>query len=98
MNDAVVRPGAATSGIWTRFISASTAGVFTSGAPWIRTVSVLDNRIQPRHNQRAALRFFRKLIKGLRYVPRVIITDPLKTDQVTRKERIPGVEHASTQG
>ena len=38
---------------------------------------VLDILAQPRRNKRAAKKFFRKLLKHLRYVPRVIITDQL---------------------
>ena len=59
---------------------------------------VLDILVQPRRNKRAAKRFFRKLLKGLRYVPRVIITDQLKSDGAARKELIPGVEHRQHQG
>jgi len=39
---------------------------------------VLDILVQSRRNKRAAKRFFRKLLKGLQYVPRVIVTDKLK--------------------
>ncbi len=35
---------------------------------------VLDILVQSRRNEKAAKRFFRKLLKGLRYVPRVIWT------------------------
>src|SRR6266849_7479100 len=38
---------------------------------------VLDILVQPRRNKGAAKKFFRKLLKGLKYVPRVIITDKL---------------------
>ncbi len=42
--------------------------------------NVLDILVQSRRNKKAAKRFFRKLLKGLRYVPRVIITtDKLKS-------------------
>jgi putative transposase len=34
---------------------------------------VLDILVQRRRNKKAAKKFFRKLLKGLRYVPRVII-------------------------
>ena len=37
--------------------------------------NVLDILVQSRRNAVAAKRFFRKLLKGLRYVPRVIVTD-----------------------
>ena len=37
--------------------------------------NVLDILVQSRRNKNAAKKFFRKLLKGLTYVPRVIITD-----------------------
>ena len=40
---------------------------------------MLDILVQSRRNKRAAKKFFRKLLKGLQYVPRVIITDKLKS-------------------
>jgi putative transposase len=39
---------------------------------------VLDILVQRRRDKKAAKRSFRKLLKGLTYVPRVIITDRLK--------------------
>src|SRR5262247_3585279 len=41
--------------------------------------NVLDILVQSRRNKQAAKKFFRKLLKGLQYVPRVIITDKLKS-------------------
>ena len=38
--------------------------------------NVLDILVQSRRNATAAKRFFRKLLKGLRYIPRVIVTTP----------------------
>ncbi len=58
----------------------------------------MDILVQSRRNKQAAKRFFRKRLKGLRYVPRVIITDQLKSDEAARKERIPGVEHRQHKG
>ena len=40
--------------------------------------NVLDILVQSRRNKKAAKKFFRKLLKGLTYVPRVLITDKLK--------------------
>ena len=37
--------------------------------------TVLDILVQPQRNAKAAKRFFRHLLKGLRYVPRVLVTD-----------------------
>ena len=39
---------------------------------------VLDILVQSRRDKKAAKKFFRKLLKGLRYVPRAIITDKLR--------------------
>jgi putative transposase len=43
--------------------------------------------------KKAAKRFFRKLLKGLHYVPRVIITDKLRSYGAATREILPGVEH-----
>jgi putative transposase len=45
---------------------------------------VLDILVQSRRDKKAAKKFFRKLLKGLRYVPRVIITDKLKSCSAAR--------------
>ena len=55
--------------------------------------NVLDILVQRRRDKRAAKKFFRKLLKGLTYVPRVIITDKLKSYGVAKRELLPGVEH-----
>ena len=39
--------------------------------------TVLDILVQSRRNAKAARRFFKKLLKGLQYVPRVIVTELL---------------------
>ena len=54
---------------------------------------VLDILVQPRRNKRAAKRFFRKLLKGLKYVPRAIITDKLGSYAAAKAEVLPTVEH-----
>src|SRR6267142_1050600 len=54
---------------------------------------VLDILVQSRRDKRAAKKFFRKLLKGLRYVPRVIITDKLRSYHAAIAEVLPGVEH-----
>jgi putative transposase len=54
---------------------------------------VLDVLVQSRRNARAAKRFFRKLLRGLRYVPRVIVTDKLRSYGAAKREILPGVEH-----
>jgi putative transposase len=55
--------------------------------------TVLDILVQRRRDKTAAKRFFRKLLKGCRYVPRVIITDRLKSYGAAKRERLPCVEH-----
>jgi putative transposase len=55
--------------------------------------TVLDILVQSRRNKKAAKKFFRKLLKGLTYVPRVIITDKLKSYGAAKSEILPGVEH-----
>ena len=55
--------------------------------------NVLDILVQSRRNKQAAKKFFRKLLKGLTYVPRVIITDKLKSYGAAKREILPGVEH-----
>src|SRR6266511_3148720 len=54
---------------------------------------VLDILVQRRRDKKAAKKFFRKLLKGLTYVPRVIITDKLKSYGAAKPEILPGVEH-----
>jgi putative transposase len=54
---------------------------------------VLDILVQRRRDKRAAKKFFRKLLTGLMYVPRVIITDKLKSYGAAKREILPGIEH-----
>jgi putative transposase len=54
---------------------------------------ILDILVQSRRNKQAAKKFFRKLLKGLTYVPRVLITDKLKSYGAAKQEILPGVEH-----
>ena len=52
--------------------------------------NVLDILVQSRRNKQAAKKFFRKLLKGCQYVPRVIITDKLKSYGAAKRELLPG--------
>src|SRR5262249_16880534 len=54
---------------------------------------VLDILVQRRRDKKAAKKFFRKLLRGLTYVPRVIVTDKLKSYGAAKREILPGVEH-----
>ena len=55
--------------------------------------NVLDILVQSRRNAVAATKFFRRLRTGLRYVPRVIVTDKLGSYQVAHRELMSSVEH-----
>jgi putative transposase len=55
--------------------------------------NVLDILVQSRRNAVAAKKFFRKLLKGLQYVPRVIVTDGLRSYQVAHRELMASVQH-----
>ena len=55
--------------------------------------NVLDILVQRRRDKTAAKKFFRKLLKGLRYVPRVISIDKLKSYEAAKRELLPRVEH-----
>jgi putative transposase len=53
----------------------------------------LDILVQSNRDKKAAKKFFRKLLKGLRYIPRAIITDKLKSYSAAKAEVMPSVEH-----
>jgi putative transposase len=55
--------------------------------------TVLDLVGQRRRHKRAAKKFFRKLLKGLPSVPRVIVTDKVKSYGAAQRESLPGVAH-----
>jgi transposase-like protein len=54
--------------------------------------NVLDILVQSRRNKQAAKKVFRKVLKGLQYVPRVVITDKLKSYGAAKREILPGRE------
>jgi hypothetical protein len=54
---------------------------------------VLDILVQRRRDAEAAKCFFKRLLKGLQYVPRVIVTDKLGSYGVAKRALMPGVEH-----
>jgi putative transposase len=65
-------------------------------SPW-RAVDqkgvMLDTLVQPRRDAKAAKRFFRRLLKDLQYVPRVIVTDKLRSYGAAHRQLLPRVEH-----
>jgi putative transposase len=54
---------------------------------------VLDILVQPHRDQHAAERFFRKLLKGLHYAPRLLVTDRLGSYGAARRKLVPSVSH-----
>ncbi|WP_406729555.1 IS6 family transposase [Streptomyces sp. GD-15H] len=59
---------------------------------------VLDILVQNRRDKAAARRFFRKLRKETASVPRVVITDKLRSYGAALRETMPSVEHRSHKG
>jgi len=55
--------------------------------------NVLDILVQSRRNALAARKFFRKLLKGLWYVPRVLVTDKLASYGPAYRVVMPSVQH-----
>jgi putative transposase len=53
----------------------------------------LDVLLQFRRNTKAALRFFKKLLKGSLYVPRVMVTDKLRSYKAAKKKVLKTTEH-----
>ena len=60
--------------------------------------NVLDILVQARRDEAAARKFLRKLLKGLTYVPRVVITDKLASYGATMRGVLPSVEHRRHKG
>jgi putative transposase len=55
--------------------------------------TVLDILVTSRPNANAATRFFRKLLTGLEYLPRVLVTDKLAGYPVAHRRLMRSVEH-----
>ncbi len=60
--------------------------------------NVLDILVQNRRDKAAARRFLRRLMKKTRRVPRVVVTDKLRSYGAAHREVIPSVEHRSHKG
>ena len=58
----------------------------------------LDILVQSRRDQKAAKKFFRRLLKGLRYVPRMTVTDKLKSYGAAKAAVIPSIKHRQDKG
>jgi putative transposase len=54
---------------------------------------VLDILVQGRRNATAAKRFFKRLLAGLKYKPKRLVTDGLRSYGVAQREVLPDVRH-----
>ena len=57
---------------------------------------VLDILVQGRRNAAAAKRFFKRLLAGLRYKPKRLVTDGLRSYGVAKREVLPDVRHRTS--
>ena len=57
---------------------------------------VLDILVQGRRNATAAKRFFKRLLAGLKYKPKRLVTDGLRSYGVARRELLPDVRHRTS--
>ncbi|PWI05660.1 IS6 family transposase [Streptomyces sp. NWU339] len=55
--------------------------------------NILDILVQSRRDKAAARRFFRRLLKKTRAVPRVVVTDKIRSYGAAHREVMPSVEH-----
>jgi putative transposase len=83
----------ATSGTSTKCSSRSNGSLHYLWRAVDQDGDMLDILIQSRRDKKAAKRFFRKLLKGLRYVPRMIITDKLRSYNAAKAQVLPSVDH-----
>jgi len=57
---------------------------------------VLDILVQPKRSAAAAKRFFKRLLVGLKYKPRRLVTDGLRSYCVAHREVLPGARHRNS--
>ena len=57
----------------------------------------IDILVQKRKDKRAAMRFFKRLLKGQWMMPLKIVTDKLASYSAAKKELVPSVEHSTNQ-
>jgi putative transposase len=57
---------------------------------------VLDILVQDRRNAAAAKRFFKRLLAGLKFRPKRIVTDGLRSYGAARREILPEVRHRTS--
>jgi putative transposase len=94
MNSVVVALAVATNGTWTRSSSRSVVRDITCGGPWTRMAMCSTSLCRADANREGRETLFRAALRvRLQYVPRVIITDKLKSYGAAKREILPGVEH-----
>jgi putative transposase len=57
----------------------------------------LDILVQKRRNKKAAMKFFKKLLKGQQTTPLKIVTDKLRSYSAAKREIMPSVDHSTQQ-
>jgi putative transposase len=57
----------------------------------------IDILVQKRKDKKAAMSFFKKLLKGQQIVPLKVVTDKLRSYSAAKSELIPSVEHSTQQ-
>ncbi len=57
----------------------------------------IDILVLKREDKKAAMRFFKKLLKGQQTVPLKVVTDKLRSYSAAKSELIPSVEHSTQQ-
>jgi putative transposase len=75
-----------------RCFSKSTEAFITYWRAVDQDCDVLDILLQSHRDKKAVKKFFRKLLKTLRYVPRVIVTDKLRSYSAAKAAAMPSVE------
>ena len=53
----------------------------------------LDILLQPRRDKKSVTRFFKKVLRGCQYVPRVVVTDKLRSYNQPIKTLLPNTDH-----
>ncbi|WP_259396650.1 transposase [Psychromonas sp. SR45-3] len=83
-------------GIWMRFLSKYGVLHYL----WRAVAQGGDERdilVQKRKDKRAAMRFFKRLLKGQGTMQLKIVTDKLASYSAAKKELVPSVEHSTVQ-
>jgi putative transposase len=60
--------------------------------------NVLDILVQSRTSKKAATRFFRKVLRGMKYAPRVVVTDRLASYDAPCADLLPATVHRRDKG